>query len=83
MSAEKRLKRDNWTNAEVIALIEGQQICKGDGTEDDWCKKHNQVVQMVAEYFRSHFACPPDDFSALSLDTESGIVYHTGTVLPS
>jgi hypothetical protein len=76
------LKRDNWTNSEVTELIRGQKLFKLDGSVDEDCSKHNLVVDMLADYFESHFACPDDDFSALSLDTETGEVFHTGTILP-
>jgi hypothetical protein len=76
------LKRDNWTNAEVIDLIEGQSLCLGDGTQDEGTLAHNAVVEMIAGYFREHFACPDDDFSALALDTETGEVFHVGAILP-
>jgi len=83
----ENLKRDNWTNAEVIALIEGlkffHQEEDGHWAESDLTARHNVTVQEVADYFREHFACPNDDFSALALDTKTGEVFHVGVMLPN
>lgn len=77
------LKRDNWTNAEVIKMIEDMTICQigNDGKPDissECCRRHNRVVAMIADHFRSHFACSEDTFGALALDTETGEVFHVG-----
>lgn len=74
------LKRDNWTNAEVMALIEGLKLYSLDSSADEQCVRHNIPLQGVIDHFKEHFACPDDDFGALALDTDSGQVFHVGKI---
>ena len=69
------LKRDNWTNEEVIKLIELSQI-HDPGRESD--KSYNAGIRDAAEHFRTHYLCPEKDMSALAYDTETGREVHIG-----
>lgn len=81
------LKRDNWTNEEVINIINGMTLFTFDKVSNKEIEatitcNHNDVVRQIADHFRHHFASPPDSFGALSLDTETGEIFHTGKILP-
>ena len=76
------LKRDNWTNQEVIDIILGLVPVQENGEEFTLLKDYALGLKNAAEHFRSHFQCKEDSYSALALDTDTGIVYHVGKMLP-
>lgn len=80
----KNLKRNNWTNDEVIQLLEG---CKFT------CEKNasKETLQMVEDrndgiddciYLFTDFKRPKEESGALALNTDNGHIYHIGSVLP-
>ena len=80
------LKRDNWTNAEVLELIAN---CKGgliDGHGEPLGGTHQQgwddAIEHLYEMF-DDFSRADDDYAAMSYDTEKKEVVHTGPILPS
>ena len=75
----RTFKRTNWTTEEVIELIEGQKIVRGDGVECDYCKHHNEAIDVVVDYFYD-FIRPLTEFGALGKCNEDGGIYHIGGV---
>lgn len=41
------LKRTNWTNEEVIEILEGEKRFKADGSEDEYCKIWNAGIDSA------------------------------------
>ncbi len=76
-----RLKRNNWTNEEIKDIILGLVPVDSDGNESSILREYSKGLKEAAYYFE-HFSCKPDDYSALSYDTETKIIYHTGRKLP-
>ena len=75
----KTYKRSNWSTEEIIELIKGQKIIRGDGVECDHCKQHNGVIDDVVDYFYD-FIRPLTEFGALGMCNEDGNVYHIGGI---
>lgn len=83
---DSRLKRDNWTNAEVIKILEGMKAGRADdetGKVDivgsgfgEW----NSSIEHCISMFRDNFGCGPDDFGALAYDPQDDRVYHIGNI---
>ena len=46
----RKFKRDNWTNDQVLMFIDGQKIVRGDGTECDYCKSHNMIIDDIKSF---------------------------------
>lgn len=76
---ERTFKRTNWTTEEIIELIKGKKITRGDGVECDYCKQHNDVIDDVVDYFYD-FIRPETEFGALGMCNEDGVVYHIGSI---
>lgn len=76
------LKRNNWTNEEIVRIVEGLILKDLNGEEPEEFKQHNAGIRSVVLEFRSSFMVPKDDYGALSYDTDTGVIYHTGTMLP-
>lgn len=76
----KTFKRTNWTTEEVIELIRGQKLVKGDGTIKG-CEVYNEAVEDVADMFYD-FLRPQDDFGAMAYVVEDKEVVHIGPILP-
>ena len=72
-------KRSNWSTEEVIELIKGQKILRGDGTECDYCKQHNGVIDDVVDYFYD-FIRPLEEFGCLGKCNEDDVIYHIGGI---
>lgn len=75
------LKRDNWTNQELIAIIKGQTICQGDGSPsiDPYFMAYNDGLLALVQHINS-FVIPEKEFGALAFDTEDGVTYHIGEI---
>ncbi len=83
-----KLKRDNWTNEEVIKILEGhlkrrENFGKGCDPEmvDNYMEYGNEAIEFAIMQF-GDFMCPADDYSAMALNTEDGFIYHIGTMPP-
>lgn len=74
------LKRDNWTNEEVIKLIEGQALVPMESGLDNFTQAYNNGIMAASALFKEHFITPPDSFGALSYDTDTGELFHTGKI---
>jgi len=79
------MKRNNWTNEEVVDILKGQMLCVNEGADeaaqkqvDDW----NTSLSDAIEYFSYHFSVSDDDYSALAYDTEKKQIFHIGQILP-
>lgn len=46
----RTFKRDNWTYDQICNFIQGQKIVRGDGTECDYCKSNNVIVDDVMSF---------------------------------
>ena len=75
----KTFKRTNWTTEQVIELIKGQKIIRGDGAECDHCKQHNAVIDDVVDYFYD-FIRPLTEHGALGMRNEDKEICHIGGI---
>lgn len=73
----KTFQRTNWSNEQVVKFLDGQKICRGDGRVDEYCQKHNDVIDDVKEFFRG-FTVPEEEFGAMGYCVEEDMVYHIG-----
>ena len=68
------MKRDNWTNEEVIKLLDG---CKLTGKVNG----HNETIQDIIEVFEE-FKLDPSISGAMAFNVETGFIEHIGPELP-
>jgi hypothetical protein len=75
------LKRDNWTNEEVIHLLEDMRLYSlgGEPIEDPY--PYNEVLNDAANRFRD-FRRSTEEPGALAFDPITKITYHVGPRLP-
>jgi len=73
-----KIKRDNWTNDEVIALLKGLLIidCPPE------LQEMNDGISSCVNLFGSMKADPKIYAGALALDTDTGFVVCVGRKLP-
>jgi hypothetical protein len=83
------LKRDHWTNQEVIEILEGLQIpikmdeCKSwDKEQYDHAVTWNQGLSQGIHQFHDFKANPETSYSAMALDTETGQIVVISPPLP-
>ena len=83
------LKRDNWTNDQIIDIIEGLMIsikmddAKNWSQEDyDFASNWNQPLQTAASQFWDFKADPKKDAVAKALDTETNQIVVISPPLP-
>lgn len=72
------LKRNNWTNEEVIELLNGCKLYKIGGDPDG---VHNHAIDGVIHQFYD-FQRPDDESGAMAYHTEDKFIYHIGPPLP-
>jgi len=82
------LKRDNWTNDEVIDIIEGLMIPMKMDEAKNWSQERydnadnwNTCLQMAASQFYD-FKASPDAWVAKALDTTTGQIVVISKPLP-
>ena len=78
----KNLKRDNWTNDEVIKIIKGCKLVrnKNKGEEESkLVKDHNFGIDSALSNFYS-FQADPKEFGALAYCPEEDMIYHIGDI---
>jgi len=82
------LKRDNWSNDEVIDIIEGLMIPMKMDEAKNWSKERydctenwNTSLQMAASTFYD-FKAKPDAWVAKALDTTTGQIVVISKPLP-
>ena len=73
------MKRDNWTNEEVINILEGMKISGPDKTPrvTYW----NMGLEMAIGQFWD-FKRPADQFAAMAYDTDTKEIVVVGPPLP-
>lgn len=77
------IKRDNWTNDEVMHLIKGRipELLGSIYPEDRFLAGYIEGIKSIVAHFED-FKCPENSPSALALETSTGDVVHVGRVLP-
>jgi hypothetical protein len=71
-------KRDNWTNDEVISMLEGMKFSNDNG---QMRTIHNNAIQDVIDTFQS-FKIPISESGAMGLNQLNGEVEHIGSYIP-
>lgn len=73
------LKRDNWTNDEVINILWGLQTLDKTGklSKSDW---NTAIDTCVGQFW--DFSKPETDHAAMAYDTESKQIFVIGPPLP-
>ena len=83
----EELKRDNWTNEEVLHLLSEMEFCF-DCVQDEPGKyerseEYTQAIEDVRELFKG-FKAPEDSFSGpMAYDKKSGFRVYVGPPLPA
>jgi len=83
----EELKRDNWTNDEVLHLLREMEFYyKCDNPEPERYerdKEYTAAIEDVREIFES-FKAPEDSYSGpMAYDTKSGFLIYVGPELPA
>jgi hypothetical protein len=80
------LKRDKWTNDEVIKILEGCKIYIGEKKRSEaqleYLDRHNQGIEQAIIQFCDFKADPEESYSAMAYDTENGQIYVISPPLP-
>jgi hypothetical protein len=71
------MKRDGWTNQEVIDIIEGHIV----SDKSTYAQEHNEGVSVCAEAFYD-FTRPLEEFGAMGYDPENKQIVHIGALPP-
>ena len=73
------LKRDNWTNEEVLDILEGMKMVGRDGLPVD-TDSNISLDQAVGQF--CDFKRPADQFAAMAYDTDTKEIVVVGPPLP-
>lgn len=77
------LKRDNWTNEEVIKILEGRKIVIDDkfrcADQLAVLQAHNDAIDQAMVPFYD-FKLPDTEFGAMAYSTEYDRIYHIGVI---
>jgi hypothetical protein len=83
------LKRDLWTNQEVIDILESRKISiKMDDAKTwskkryDWVVQHNEAIEQCIIQFCDFKADPEESFSAMAYETDNGQIYVVSEPMP-
>jgi hypothetical protein len=73
------MKRDNWTNEEVIDILEGMKMVFLDGTplSSDWNKSLEHAISQFWDFKR-----PADQYAAMAYDPDTKDIVVVGPPLP-
>jgi hypothetical protein len=83
LSSKRALKRDNWTNQEVIDILKGLRLVGRDGKElseedgGDW----NAALSVAISQFYD-FKRDANEYAAMAYDTETKTISVVGQPLP-
>lgn len=70
-------KRDNWTNEEIIRILESLKL-----KNFDHDVSHNDVIADCVDIF-TRFLQPPNEMGAIALNMETQEIIHVGELIPS
>lgn len=74
----RTFQRTNWSNEQILKFLDGEcKICRGDGSVDEYCQNHNDVIDNVKDFFYD-FMRPETEFGAMGYCVEEDTVYHIG-----
>jgi len=77
------IKRDNWTNEEVLKLLEQNRMLSKPSW---WCEKeheaYNEAIDTLSELFHD-FTRPLEEMGAMGYNPEEDMVYHVGAIYPA
>jgi len=83
------LKRDNWTNDEVIDILEGCMIRVKMDDAKNWSQKrydravaHNEGIEQAIIQFYDFKAIPEESYSAMAYDTEKKQIFVISEPMP-
>jgi hypothetical protein len=80
------LKRDNWTNEEVIKILEGRKIHIGRKERKDeqlkYLQAHNEGIDQAIIQFYDFKANPEDSYSAMAYDTDTEQIFVVSLPMP-
>ena len=81
------LKRDNWTNEEVLHLLSEMEFCfdchQSEPGKYERSEEYTQAIEDVREIFEG-FKAPKDSYCApMAYDTVSGFRVYVGPPLPA
>jgi hypothetical protein len=80
------LKRDNWTNDEVIKILEGRKIYIGNKERSDkqlhYLQSYNDGIEQAIVQFCDFKADPKDSYSAMAYDTELERIFVVSPPMP-
>jgi hypothetical protein len=73
------MKRDHWTNDEVIRILEGMKMVNRKGLllDTDW---NIALDQAIGQFW--DFKCPADDYAAMAYDLDTQEIVVVGPPLP-
>jgi hypothetical protein len=73
------MKRDNWTNDEVISILEGMKMINRNGLilDTDWNVALDQAIGQFWDFKR-----PADQFAAMAYDPDTKEIVVVGPPLP-
>lgn len=72
------MKRNNWTNEEVLSILEGQKLS---GKDKSYCELWNSVVEHLKSTFHD-FQRDPKESGAMAYISEKDEIVHIGPELP-
>lgn len=82
------LKRNNWTNEEVMKILLGQKLCSEkmiDGKKE-WAiddeDPYNRGIEACINRFYDFTRDSEEDHGAMAFDVKDQRVYHIGPMLP-
>jgi|GEM_PF-7075336 len=80
------LKRDNWTNDEVIKILEGRKIVIGKKERSDkqlaYLKAYNDGIEQAIIQFYDFKADPEISYSAMAYETNNKQIYVISEPMP-
>jgi len=81
---DKTIKRDNWTNEEVISIVRGLLIVPIGNEDGEAILPYNGAIGAVIETFEDFKRDPsdPKEYSAMAYCPETDEVVHVGTMPP-
>jgi hypothetical protein len=73
------MKRDNWTNKEVIDILEGMKMVNRDGLliDTDWNTTLDNAISQFYDFKR-----PVDEYAAMAYDPDTKEIVVVGPPLP-